>query len=69
MDTLFVAIGLVGFIVILLHLLRPTHSEPQIIFVQTAPPPPQAQEGGLGCLPVLLVSILLLLALGVIRFQ
>jgi hypothetical protein len=66
MDTLFVAIGLAGFIVIVLNVFRPTPSEPQIIYIQTAPPP-LPQEGGIGCLPVLIVGLLLLLALGIIR--
>jgi hypothetical protein len=66
MDTLLVAIGLVGFIVIVLNVLRPNPSEPQIIYIQ-AVPSPLPQEGGIGCLPVLIVGFLLLLALGIIR--
>jgi hypothetical protein len=66
MDTLFVAIGLVGFILIVLHVLRPNPSEPQIIYIQTAPPP-LPQETGIGCLPVLIVGLLMLVALGILQ--
>ena len=64
MDTLLV-IGLVAFVVLLLGLMRPTPTT-QIVYVPvevgTAP------RGGIGCLPLVVIGLVLLVARGVIRF-
>ena len=52
-------------IAVALFLFRPT-PQPQIIYIPVEVAAPQG--GGLGCLPVIIIGIILLLALGVIRF-
>ena len=60
MDTLLLIIGLVA---VALVLLRPT-ARPMIVYV---PIEVAEAHGGLGCLPLLVVALLVLLALGVGR--
>jgi len=56
---------IIGIIAVVLFLFRPA-SQPQIMYVPievTAP-----QSSGLGCLPVIIIGFIVLLALGVVRF-
>jgi len=62
METLLLIIGSIA---VAMFLFRPA-SQPQIMYVPVEVVAPQG--GGLGCLPVIVVGIVLLLALGVIRF-
>ncbi len=56
---------IVGIAVVALLLFRPA-PQAQIIYVPVEVAAPQG--GGLGCLPVIIIGIILLLALGMIRF-
>lgn len=56
---------IIGLAAITLLLVRPT-SQPQIMYVPVEVP--TTQQGGLGCLPMIIVVIMVLLILGVIQF-
>ena len=57
---------IIGLAAVALFLFRPA-PQPQIMYVPVEVANPQG--GGMGCLPVIVIGIMVLLALGVIRFS
>ncbi len=64
MDTLLILLFIIGAMLLIGIFRAPTPA--QVVVVQA--PVPESVSGGLGCLPLILIGLLMLVLLGVIRF-
>ena len=65
MDTFTVAVGLVLLAIIAFNVTAPKAQPPQIIYVKAEPREPKREEGA-GCLPLVVLVLVIVIAVGLL---